>query len=176
LGHYDRSALLQKTVKVLASRGKTDGLDQLTHRVLMTVDGPELQQMIAAGQFRLDAFDRLIQDLPGDHREVLQRALADNLFAAPLIDLKPADVLRGYPGSRTARQVQAWAKDPVKGHRLGILVRALRHHLEKETDLIRLRGNNAGLKGLGQFLADVGDKWRSQLSDTLRKLNIDPLG
>ncbi len=175
LRDYDRSDDLRRTVASWKRRGKTDGLDQVAHRVLQIVDGPELQQGIQSGRFRLDAFERLIQDLPGDQRELVQRAIGGNLFAASLVLLKPTDVLRGYPGGAAARQVQAWMKDPNRAHRCGILVRALCHHLEKEADLIAVRSSNHSLVGLGNFLSDSGAKWSKPLRETLKKLDIEPV-
>jgi hypothetical protein len=176
LRDYDRSPEHQKTVAALISGGKTDVLEQIAHRVLQIVDGPELQRAIQVGGFRLDAFERLIRDLPGDHRETIQRALSDNLFATPLIPLKPADVLRGYAaGSPNSRLVQIWAKDAFQSHRVGILANALRHHLVKEGGAVAVRQSNSATFGLGQFLADAGPGWSKALREALTKLGIEPL-
>jgi hypothetical protein len=175
LREYDRSADLQKTVAAALSGGNTDVLEQIAHRVLQVVDAPELQRAIQAGGFRLDAFERLLRDLPGDHRAVLQRAISGNLFAGPLIGVKPTEVLRGYQGSPTARQVQSWARDPFKAHRVGILVHALCHHLQKEANPVVLKQSNSTALGLGQFLSDAGPQWSGPLRDVLQKLGIEPV-
>jgi hypothetical protein len=142
--------------------------------VLGVIDGPALNQAIGNATFVLEAFERLIVDLPGDYREELQKVLGGNLAATGLLNVKPADVLRGYPGSAVAGQVQGWLKDPCKAHRVGLLVGALCHHLGKHPDVISLRKDRGAMAGLGAFLSQVGPHWSRPLDETLGKLNIQP--
>jgi hypothetical protein len=172
---YHTDAALRQSVVGLREQGQTDALDRIAYRVLRIVDGPALNQLIDGGAFHLDAFEQLLADLPGDHREALQASLGDNPIAASLLAVKPADVLAGgYPGSVGAEQVERWVKDPLRGHRVQALVRAVCQHLGRETDLAGLRGNKGAMVGLGRFVTQVGTRWSKPLDDKCAELKVKP--
>jgi MoxR-like ATPase len=173
---YHQSAELQQQLQRLRADGQTDVLDQVAYHVLEVVDGPALNQAIGNKAFNLEAFERLIVDLPGDVRESLQKALGDNLKAADLLNVRPADVLHGgYAGSAIAQQVAKWAREPGRHHRVQLLVKALGHHLDRHPKLIDLRANRGAMTGLGAFLAQVGSRWSKPLLEVLDKRSIQPI-
>jgi hypothetical protein len=171
---YHRDPTLAQQVAGLREAGRTDVLEQLAYQVLCQIDGPALNQAIGNKFFELEAFERLLPDLPGDYREELQRVLGDNLAAAALLNVKPADLLRGYPGSRIAEQVERWLKDPGKVHRVALLVKALCRHLEKHPDVISLRKDKGAMTGLGLFLTQLGTSRQGPVLEVLDRLNIQP--
>jgi len=172
---YHTDAALRQSVVELREAGQTDALDRIAYRVLRVVDGPGLNHLIDGGAFHLDVFEQLIADLPGDHREALQASLGDNPITASLLGVKVADILAGgYPGSVGAAQVDHWVKEPVRGHRIAALVRALCHYLDHEKDIASLRGNKGAMVGLGRFVAQVGVRWSKPLDLKCAELKLKP--
>jgi hypothetical protein len=171
---YHRDPALARQLTALREAGRTDVLEQLAYQVLCLIDGPALHQAIGNKAFELEAFERLLPDLPGDYREELQRVLGDNLAAAALLNVKPADLLRGYPGSRIAEQVERWAKDAGKAHRVALLSKALCHHLEKHPDVIALRKDKGAMTGLGLFLTQIGAARQGRVLEVVDRLNMQP--
>ncbi len=173
---YHQDAALQQEVQRCAREGRTDMLDQIVYHVLGLVDGPALNQAVGNKAFSLEAFDRLIVDLPGDGREALQKAVGDNPIAATLLNVQPKDVLHGgYPGSTIAQQVARWASEPTRKHRVELLVGALCRHLDKHPKLVELRKDRGAMTGLGAFLKQVGPRWARPLEEVLSKRNLEPI-
>lgn len=174
LAGYHRDPTLQKMVADWKAAGRTDLLDQMAYHILQVVDGPELNRTIGNKGFALAAFERLIADLPGDQRDALQRALGDNPAATALLNVKPTDLMRGYDGSPIRTQVAGWLNDPLKAHRVAIVVAALVRHLDTHPDLLGLRKDTGSLTGLGAFASQVGPKWAKPLEDVFERRNIQP--
>ena len=132
----------------------------MAQRVRTVLDGPLFNAIVSREQFSLQAFERLLADLPGDDRERLQEAFAGNLISASLIGVAPRDVLRGYQGGRSAGVVEQWIDDPSKTHLLCSPAAALCHHLDHmrhhDGDQVRqVRDSRGARLGLGQFLAQL---------------------
>jgi hypothetical protein len=165
----------QKTIQGYKSRGETDRLDELTHRIAAILRGPEAGVLAAKKQLSLTAFEALLADLPGDQREKLQEALGGNATATALLDVSPEDCLKAYAGSRAAQRVAAWKNDPLKHHRIALLVTALRAHILHPHNLADIKRSNPMRVSLGHLLAQLGEKWGMPLVETLQKASITPI-
>ena len=75
VGSSEQPGMSRMTFVVDAS---TDALEMIAFRVLEIVGGPELARLIGRGEFKIQAFERLIQDMPGDLREQLQDEPSSN--------------------------------------------------------------------------------------------------
>jgi MoxR-like ATPase len=174
---YHRAPELRNRLRNLRDAGRTDAAEKLAGEVLDRVHGGGLNLLLDRGEFQLDAFEALLADLPGDHRDILQESLGDNLAAAPLVGVTPEEVLRAdYAQASAGRTVAAWARDPLRGHRVRILVKALVHHLEKHPDIFKLRNSTGAMVGLGAFAAQVdATPSKAVLDEALVKLNVRPV-
>lgn len=157
LKSYHEAADLQKTVKELAQQGKTDQLLRLVDQVRVVIEAPQLGVRIDEKAFDLRAFERLIVDLPGDHRERLQESLGRNPVAARLIPLRPEDVLKGFPGSQAQKTLGTWIKDRTLWHRVYLLTTAVGHFIDTHRDLNAFRRDSAAMISLGHLLQTLGD-------------------
>lgn len=165
----------QKTIQGWRTRGETDRLDELTHRLASILRGPEAGVLAARKALTLAAFEALLADLPGDHRERLQEAIGQNPTATTLLDLAPDDCLRAYAGSRAAQRVAGWKADPLKHHRVALLVTAMRAHLQQPHHLGEVKKSNAARVSLGHLLAQLGERWGMPLVETLQKVGVTPI-
>ena len=175
LSGYHKVRFLQRTVKAFRGNGRTDGLDEITHRVTGLVQGPRLADLIADRRFSLQALERLLGDLAGDQSEQVQEALGRNPAACDRIELKPAHVLQDYRGSRAAKKVDSWIDNPFKHYRVGLLVTALSKHIQQHEDLEGLRDCRNTVFNLGYFLWQIGPKWAAPLAETLQRHGIEPI-
>ena len=91
------------------------------------------------------------------------------------IDVRPDEVLKAYAGSAAAKKVSAWAADPMKQHRVGLLATALRVNIAGRPDLPELKRANPTRVGLGHFLVQAGTRWGAALAETLARLGITPV-
>jgi hypothetical protein len=155
--------------------GETDRLDEIVHRLRAILQSPEAGVLLARGELSLSSFEAVLADLPGDHRESLQEALAGNATAVPLLDVRPDEVLKAYAGSPAARKVASWAADPLRQHRVGLLATSLRTNISGRPDLPELKRANAARVGLGHFLLQAGTRWGAALAETLARLGITPI-
>ena len=156
-------------------RGQTDRLDELTERLVRLLGGPEAGVLIAQKQISLPAFEALLAELPGDHRERLQEALGGNATATSLVDLLPAAMIQNYPGSAAEKRVLAWTANPLHHHRVGLAVTALRAHLERQAKVAEIKKSNVVRACLGHLLPQLPEHWALGLVDTLRRLGITPI-
>lgn len=156
-------------------RGQTDRLDELTERLSRLLSGPEAGVLVAQKQLSLAAFEALCAELPGDHREKLQEALGGNATAVALVDLAPAALLQGYPGSAAEQKILAWRADPLLHHRIGLAVTALRAHLERRDQLAEVKKSNTVRICLGQLLTQLPEGPALGLVATLKKVGITPV-
>jgi hypothetical protein len=162
-------------VRGYRERGETDRLDELVAQLSSLLRGPECGVLIAKQTLRLEAFERLLGDLPGDQREALQEALGGNPTAVALIDVRPEDVLTNYANSAAHRRVSDWTNQPDKYHRIALLVTALRAHLMAPQVVTELRKSNAQRLSLGHFLLQVGERWGVPLAEALQKAGVTPI-
>ncbi len=175
LANYAPGSDAARVLKGYRDRGQTDRLDEISQRVLSVVQGPEVGVLAAQGQFTLSAFEALIADLHGDQRERLQEALGKNPVAGMLIDVQPTELLQNYGKSGAEQKVKAWRADPLKHHRVGLLVTALCAHLSQQGRAPELRKSNAVRINLGLVLSQLGEKFAMPLVDTLLRLGITPV-
>jgi len=175
LGSYAAGSTHADVVKRYRETGQTDRLDELTQRVLSIVRGPEIAVLAQEGRFRLEAFEALLADLPGDQREKLQDALGRNAIAAPLLDVRVEDLLVNVGGSAAERKLREWCSEPLQRHRAVLATTALRSYLEQHPNLPELRRNNGARSSLGVVLSHLGERFGVPLVDTLLKLGITPV-
>ena len=159
--------------------GRTDALDEITHRLLAILSGPEAGVLAATGKLRLESLEALFADLPGDARERLQRAIAENPTLLTLIDVKPQDLLQNFVGSRADQALSALCRDPLRQHRVGLVVAALRAHLSDPARRDDLRKSTPARVALGHVLARLSDEpdspWAMGLVETLKRVGLTPV-
>lgn len=175
LTEYRAASPLALEIKGYRERGQTDRLDELATRLARLLEGPEAGVLVAQKQLSLAAFEALLADLPGDQRERLQDALGHNPMATPLVDVTPAELLQNYAGSAAEKKMLAWKSDPLKQHRAGLAVTALRAHLEQNSKTADVRRSNVARTSLGQLLPQLKERWALPLVETMKKLGITPI-
>ena len=175
LGDYTAGSALAKEIQGYRERGQTDRLDELTTRLVPLLEGPEAGVLVQKRQLTLAAFEALVADLPGDHRERLQDALGGNPTATGLIDVTPKELLQSYAGSAAEKKILAWRADPQKQHRTGLAVTALRAHLEQQANAVEVKRSNVVRICLGQLLPQLPEPQALSLVATLKKLGITPV-
>lgn len=175
LGSYAAGSALAREIAGYRDRGETDRLDEIVTRLAPLLAGPEAGVLASQKTMSLPAFEALLADLPGDHRERLQEALGENATAIALVDVEPAELLTGYSGTAAERKLVAWKNDPVKHHRVALVVTALRHHIENPARLPDLKKSNAVRTSLGKLLVQLHEKHAMPLVETLRRVGITPV-
>ena len=175
LSGYAAGSALAQQIASFKQQGQTDRLDELTTRLCPLLAGPEAGVLIAQAQLTLPSFEALAADLPGDHRERLQEALGGNATATALIDLAPAALLNGYPGSSAEKKILAWSADPLLRHRVALAVTALRAHLERQAKVAEVKRSNVVRTCLGQLLPQLPERIALGLVDSLKRLGITPV-
>jgi hypothetical protein len=131
--------------------------------------------LIAKKQLGLSVLEALLAELPGDQRAQLQDALGGNPTALALLDIQPSEVTTNYAGSAAQKRVNDWKAQPLKAHRVALLVTALRAHVLTPAVATELRKSNAQRISLGHFLAQVGERWGMPLVEALHKLGVTPV-
>jgi hypothetical protein len=173
LRSYHEDAVLRKAVAELVSRGQTDALEMIWLRVHEVVSGPEIARLIGRSEFKLEAFERLLQDLPGDFRERLQDDFSQQLSALPLVHFRAEDAIaRDYPGSPLSARVRQLVADPSKRHRVKLIAFAVQRHLEQHPKVFELRRNSSAMLSLGVFLQHI-EPHANPLRELARKLELD---
>ncbi|HEU4537038.1 MAG TPA: MoxR family ATPase [Polyangiaceae bacterium] len=175
LAEYAPGSEVAKSLRALLASGRTDQVDELAFRVEQIVRGPEVALLAAEQRFSLAAFEALLADLPGDQRERLQEALGSNAVAASLLEVAPHELLSNFANGPADRLLRGWLADPLKHHRVALLVRALRAHLEGHPKLAELRRQNTVRASLGALLARLGEGFAMPLVEALLKLSIAPI-
>ncbi|MEI8259283.1 MAG: MoxR family ATPase [Deltaproteobacteria bacterium] len=175
LARYSPGSAAAETVRGHRARGETDRLDEIAQRVLGVVRGPEVAVMAERGEFTLASFEALLADLPGDHRERLQEALARNPTASALGEIAPLELLQNFANSAAEQRLKSWRNDPLKQHRIGLSVTALRAHLEQHPKLAEVRRSNIVRINLGLVLSQLPERHAMPLVETLLKLGITPV-
>jgi hypothetical protein len=175
LAEYKPRSPLAVQVQGFREGGQTDRLDELTTRLARVLAGPEAGVLVAQKRLSLAALEALLADLPGDQRERLQDALGHNATATALVDVAPVELLQNYAGSAAEKKLLAWKSDPLKQHRAGLAVTALRAHLEQQSTAAELRKSNVARASLGHLLPQLKERWALPLVDTMKKLGITPI-
>lgn len=175
LRSYRPGSEAQARILAWKAEGATDRIAELAVRLESILASPEVGAMAARGELVLGALEPLLADLPGDHRAHLQRVLAKNATAIPLIELSPRDVLVGYERSGAMARVGAWLKDPAKHHRVGLLVTALAAHLRSPNVAIEAKKSNPMRASLGHFLAQAGAEWGMPLVEVCKRIGVTPI-
>ena len=175
LATYASGSPRAKEIGTYREKGQTDRLDEICHRLVPLLAGPEAGVLAAQGQLKLGAFELLLADLPGDQREKLQEALGGNPTAATLIDIDPTDLVANYSGSAAEKKIAAWRGDPMKQHRITLAVTALRAFLEQPSRLAELKKSNIARTCLGHLLVQLPQKDALPLALTLKRLGITPV-
>lgn len=175
LADYGPGSPLAAEIAAYKQKGQTDRLDELCTRLAPLLAGPEAGVLIAQKQLSLAAFEALLADLPGDHRERLQEAIGGNATATTLIDVAPAALVHNYPGSSTEKKILTWRADPLLHHRVALAVTALRAHLSRQANVAEVKRSNVVRACLGQLLPQLPERTALGLVDTLKKLGITPI-
>jgi hypothetical protein len=163
----------------LRAAGRSDVLDEITHRLMAILSGPEAGALALAGKLRLEAIEALFADLPGDQRDKLQRAIAANPTLLGLAEVRPQDLLQNFVGSHAERVISALVPDPIRQHRLGLIVSGLRAYLSDPARIQTLRKNTPARFALGHLLARLAtapdSQWAMALVETLQRVGITPV-
>jgi MoxR-like ATPase len=179
LATYAPGSLEAARISSLRAKGRSDVLDEITHRLLAILSGPEAGVLAQSGKLRLEALEALFTDLPGDQRDKLQSAIANNPTLLMLAEVKPPELLQNFIGSRADRTLAALTPDPLRQHRLGLIVTSLRAHLSDPSRLQELRKSTPARVALGHVLARLAtvtdSPWAMALVETLQRVGITPV-
>ncbi len=162
-------------LKAWKDAGDVDRIDELVARLATILSGPECGVLIEKRGLSLAGLEALFADLPGDQREKLQEALGRNPTAIPLLDVGPREVLTNYGGSAAHKRVEEWKTEPIKRHRVALLVTAVRNHVLAPHHAAELRKSNAQRTSIGYFLLQVGERWGVPLAEALHKISVTPI-
>jgi MoxR-like ATPase len=175
LADYRPDSAVAKEIADYKRKGQTDRIDELVHRLVPLLSGPEAGVLAAQSQLTLASFEALLGDLPGDQRERLAEAIGGNPTAASLVDVTPPDLLSGFSGSSAEKKLTAWRNDPLKQHRIALAVTALRAHVEQPSKLPELKRSNVARACLGHLLVALPERHAMPLVETLRRVGITPI-
>lgn len=170
---YDRDEALRSDLAGLTREGRLDLLEQTAHHLRSIVSGAELGVLLGRGEFEIDAFEAVLDDLPGDLRGDLGRAFGDNPLAAGALDLDVSRLLAGYSGSPESRRIARWLRE--RPHRARAVISALTAHMGQIPDLNQRRRNNGFRLSLGVLLEQVGVELGEPLAVELYRLGVEPL-
>lgn len=165
----------QKSVREWKSQGRTDALDELVNRVRSVLRSPEISAMFEQQTFKLDSFDALLGDLPGDARESLQEAIASNPVAQSLIELRAGEILTNAQAIQADKKLAIWAQSPLQRYRAAIIAQALCAHLKQHGRVSELRQSNVVRANLGRVLAALGERYAMPLVNVMLELQITPI-
>ncbi|WP_394830330.1 MoxR family ATPase [Pendulispora rubella] len=175
LAAYTADSPRAREIAGYRDRGQTDRIDEIVHRLAPLLAGPEAGVLVAQKQLLLASFEALLADLPGDQREKLQEAIGSNVTATSLIDVEPSELLARFPGSAAEKKLAAWRADPVKRHRISLLVTALCVFVEQPARLPELKKSNVARTSLGHVLTQLPERDALVLVETLKRVGITPV-
>lgn len=173
LRDYHRDEGLRETLAAMTREGRLDQLEQTAHHVRTLVGGAELGAMLGRGEFAMQAFDALLDDLPGDLREDVARAFGANPLAVGALDLDLTSLLTGYASSPAHRRMARWLRE--HPHRARAVITGLAAHIGRLPDLNVVRRNNGFRLSLGVLLEQVGVEAGEPLAVELYRLGVEPL-
>lgn len=175
LSEYDRRSDLSDTVRGYAASGQTDRLDEITTRLCRLLEGPEAGVLLAEQRITMIAFEGLLGDMPGDQREKLIESLGRNPTATSLIEVRPEELVERYQGSSAQRKIKQLAAEPLKQHRVALIVTALCFFLERHQKLADMKRSNPVRVSLGGLLVDLPERWALDLVALCKRLGITPI-
>lgn len=175
LASYSPASATAKQIAADRTAGRTDRLDEMVHRLLPLLSGPEAGVLASQGQLSLDSFEAFLADLPGDQREKLQAALGANATACSLAGIDPAELGGSFLGSAAEKKIAAWRAEPLRQHRIGLAVTALKAYLEQPSRTAELKKSNAVRVSLGHLLVALPTREALPLVETLKKIGITPV-
>jgi len=158
-----------------AAVGQTDPLDAITTRLCRLLEGLEAGVLLAEGRITMASFEALLGDLPGDQREKLVESFGHNPTATSLVEVRPEELLERYLGSSAQRKIKQLAAEPLKQHRVALIVTALCSHLERHPKLTDIKRSNPVRACLGGLLVDLPERWALDLVGTCKRLGITPI-
>ncbi len=173
-GYTPKSAYAER-LRAWRQRGETDQLDELVARLCTVLAGPECGVLAVQRKLTLATLEALFADLPGDLRERAQEALGGNPTACPLLDVRPEEVLTNWGQSAAMQRVAEWKAQPVRHHRMALLVTAVRAHVLAPHNTETLRKSNAQRLSLGHFLVQCGERFGLPLVEALQKIGVTPI-
>jgi hypothetical protein len=175
LAEYTQSSELAQRIREFRSKGETDRIDEICKRLIPLLQGPEAGVLASQNGLKLACFEAFLADIPGDHRERLQDALGHNATVTTLTELTPNELLRNYANSPAERKILAWNADPLRQHRIGLTLTALRAFLERQADTSEMKRSNTVRTSLGRLLPQVEQRWALPLVEAMRRLGITPI-
>jgi hypothetical protein len=114
-------------------------------------------------------------DLPGDQREKLVESLGRNPTATSLVEVRPEELCERYMGSSAQRKIKQLSSEPLKQHRVALVVTALCSHLERHPKLSDVKRSNPVRASLGGLLMDLPERWALDLVGACKRLGITPI-
>ena len=175
LATYRTGSPVAKKIASYREQGQTDRIDEIVHRLVPLLAGPEAGVLAAQKLFTLASFEALCADLPGDQREKLQEALGGNATATTLVDVDPTDFLASFAGGAAEKKIAAWRSDPLKRHRITLAITGLRAFLAEPSRSAELKRSNVARACLGQLLVRLPERDALPLVETLKRVGITPV-
>jgi hypothetical protein len=172
LNDYAKDKSLQRRVASLRAKGRTDVLEQLSWRIITIVDQCDLKALSKAGRFRLDAFERLIDDLPGDLAERAQLAFGYNKTAIGLLPIHPNRVLEGYERGGHRAKVEDWMSRYRRRHRGWATATGVARFIDEQGDLKVIRNSVSARRNLGLLLSQLDYPHDRRFAKALDRLSI----
>lgn len=169
---YAKDKSLRRRVASLRSKGRTDILEQLSWQVITILDQCDLKALMTANRFSLASFERLIDDLPGDHAERAQLAFGGNKTAIGTLSLKPTHVLEGYERGGRADKVGEWMSRYRRRHRAWATATGVAHFLDEHADLKVVRNSVSARRNLGLLLHQLDYPHNRRFAKSLDRLGI----
>jgi hypothetical protein len=157
----------QSQIRGYLAEGRVDRIDEIVQRLLPIVTDPAL------ARFQIESFETLLGDLPGDHRETLQEAFANNIRADGLIGMSVSDLWQDDPS--VPERLDAWRRDPRKHHRLAVLVKRTCDWIGEQGDALRLWRDWRACERVRRIAQMLGEPWGHDLTDALVRAGIAPV-
>jgi len=177
LAGYEEHEALRQTLLGYHELGQSDRLAALTERLMGVLAGAEVGEMIADGQFDLDRFERLADEMHGDYARRLRHALGNNPSATSLLGINDAVAAvdidsNDLEGCEISVRLAAWSAEERYEHRALLIATALAEHLRRRPDLARLRRRKRARRYLGTVLCRLGRNRATWLAATVETLRI----
>jgi hypothetical protein len=173
---YAEDSVARSVVRGWIQSGQTDRIDELVTRVLGIVKGPEIGVLIDRGRFSIDAFERLLRDLPGDRAEEIALAVAPNPAAVGALPLRVGELLLPSVAQKSAlARVRQWGDDICAFYKYRLLLTGLRAELERRAEASPLRKNSSVQRCLGDLQQALSGDAREAFDALLRDLDVEAM-
>ncbi len=169
---YAKDKSLRRRLASLRSKGRTDVLEHLSRQVITILRECDLKALVTARRFSIDAFEKLIADMPGDHAERAQLAFGDNSTAIKILPLHPSKILEGYQRAGYAKKVGEWLSEQRRRHRAWATATGVAHYLAEHADLKVIRRSVFARRNLGLLKHQLADPQRRRFARSLDRLGI----